>query len=309
MKIDRIISIIMVLMERDRVSATKLASMFDVTTRTIYRDIDTISLAGIPIVTYTGVKGGIGIMERYKTDKRIFSKSDISTLLMSLGSFPVNLSGSKVSRTIAKMHSFIPKEDLEEIQLKSRQISIDMTPWAGNKSLESKLEVIKSALDNNKLLNFNYSNLKDQKVDRITEPYQLVLKDNSWYLQAFCRLREEFRIFKLSRITELNITSESFDPRLFTPRKLDGSGWILDRVITVTLLIDKSLREQIAERWGDEVFKPFNDKKLIAKVPFTFDDYGFSQLLGYGDRCECLEPEYVRDELINRVRSTLDIYN
>ena len=119
MKIDRIISIIMVLLERKQVSATKLAEMFEVTPRTIYRDVETISKAGIPIYACTGVNGGISIMEEYKIEKKLFTISDITALLIGLGSIHSTMSSEEVQNTIAKVKGIIPEDQVRDIEIKS----------------------------------------------------------------------------------------------------------------------------------------------------------------------------------------------
>jgi predicted DNA-binding transcriptional regulator YafY len=118
LKIDRLISIIMILLERKKISAVKLAEMFEVTPRTIYRDIETINLAGIPIITYPGINGGVGIMEEYKIDKKLFTTSDIATLLMGLGSISNAMSNDEIINTLAKVKGLVPAEQIRDIELK-----------------------------------------------------------------------------------------------------------------------------------------------------------------------------------------------
>lgn len=243
MKIDRLISIIMVLLNNERVSAIKLAEMFEVSTRTIYRDIETISLSGIPITTYNGANGGISIMEEYKVDKNIFTTSDISTILMGLSSVSTTLSNKEIIGTLEKVKSLLPKEQSKDIELKSNQITIDLTTWMGNKSLQSNIEKVKSALNDNKHLQFEYYGVNRNKDKRCIEPYKLILKENNWYLQGYCILKEDFRVFKLSRISNLEILEFVFTPREFKSKPLDGGGWIDKRLITIKLLVDWSLRE------------------------------------------------------------------
>lgn len=308
MKIDRLISIIMVLLNNERMSAIKLAEMFEVTPRTIYRDIDTISLAGIPIITYTGANGGVSIMPEYKIDKKFFTASDISTLLMGLSSVSTTLSNKEVIGTLEKVKSLLPKEQFRDMELRSNQITVDLTTWMGNKSFQPNLEKIKSALNDTKHLSFEYYGGNRKKDKRCIEPYKLILKENNWYLQGYCTLREDFRVFKLSRISNLEILESIFVPREFKSKPLDGSGWIDKRLITIKLLVDWSLREQMVERCGEENIKAYGEYKFIVEFPFVEDDLGYNILIGFGDKCECLAPENVRVELIKRIKKLLYIY-
>ena len=309
MRIDRLISIIMVLLERKRISATKLAEMFEVTPRTIYRDIETIGLAGIPIITYPGINGGIGIMEEYKINKKLFTPSDITTLLRGLGSISSTLSNEEIVNTLAKVKGLIPAEQIRDIELKSSQITIDLTPWAGNKNLQPNLEEIKSSLNENRLLCFKYSDRNGKKSDRRVEPYQLVLKESNWYLLAYCTSKCEYRIFKLSRISQIEILDEVFTSREFDAKTLRTPDWVEKKLITLKLLIDESLRERMLEICGEENIELYGDNQLVVDFPFMEDDFGYNLLLSFGDKCECLEPLRVRDEIIRRIKNLSDVYN
>ncbi|WP_460292709.1 helix-turn-helix transcriptional regulator [Clostridium tertium] len=309
MKIDRLVSIIIILLERKKISASELAEMFEVTPRTIYRDIEAISLAGIPIVTYPGVNGGIGIMDEYKIDKKIFTKSDVETLLIGLSSMSSAFSKEEIKYTLAKIKGLFPEEHIKEIELKSNQISIDLTPWIGNKDLKSNLEQIKKAMNDKKILSFNYFDSKGKKSNRKVEPYQLVLKESNWYLQGYCISKQDFRIFKLSRISDIKVIEESFITREFNLKSLGSWDYIEKNIIMIKLLVDESLREKMIEQCGEENIKRYKNNKLLIDFPFINDDFGYNLLLSYGDKCECLEPINIRNELIRRIKSMLDKYS
>ncbi|WP_346871523.1 YafY family protein [Clostridium sp. UBA5119] len=308
MKIDRLISIIMVLLNYERVSAIKLAEMFEVSPRTIYRDIETISLAGIPIITHNGVNGGISIMQEYKVDKKLFTATDISTLLMGLSSVSTTLSNKEIIGTLEKVKGLLPKEQIRDLELKSNQITVDLTTWMGNKSFYPKLDKIKKALSESKYLSFEYYGGNREKNERCIEPYKLILKEVNWYLQGYCMLRKDFRVFKLSRISNIEILESTFIPREFQEKILDGNGWIEKRLIKIKLLVDWSLREQMVERCGEDNIEAYGNDKFIVEFPFVEDDLGYNILIGFGDKCECLAPENIRIELIKRIKKLLYVY-
>lgn len=299
----------MVLLERKKISAAKLAEMFEVTTRTIYRDIETISLAGIPIIAYPGVNGGIGIMEEYKIDKKLFTTLDITTLLIGLGSISSTLSSKEIVNTLAKVKGLIPAEQIRDIELKCSQITIDLTPWAGNKNIQPNLEEIKSALNKRKLLCFKYSDRIGEKSDRRVEPYQLVLKETNWYLQAYCTTRQDYRVFRLSRMSEITILDETFNPREFTAQPLKTPDWVEKKMVIIKLRIHESLRERMLEICGEENIEFCGNNQLIVHFPFMRDDFGYNLLLSFGDKCECLEPLNVRKEIIRRIKNLSELYN
>lgn len=305
MKLERIVAIIMLLLQHRKISATRLAEMFEVTPRTIYRDIDTINAAGIPIITFPGVNGGVGIMEEYKIEKRLFTISDITSLLIGLGSIP--LSGEDILNTIAKIKGLVPKEQMRDIELKSNKITIDYTPWHGSKTLPPNIEEIKTALDGNHLLSFQYSDHSGKETARKIEPYRLLLKHSTWYLQGYCTLRQDFRTFRLSRMSSLRVLDEAFVPREFELKMPDAPDEPQQK-ITIKLLVDESLRGWMADFCGEESIEPYGSNKFIVNFPFIESDYGYSFLLRFGDKCECLGPETIRQEVIRRASSLVELY-
>lgn len=307
MKIDRILSIMMLLLERERISATELAKLFEVSTRTIYRDIDTIALAGIPITTTVGVKGGISIMENYKMDTNVFTETDLSTLLISLGSLSTTLSSKETIGTLTKIKSLIPKQHYQEIAFKANQIAIDLSSWAGNKSIPATIECIKQGMNQQKELSFHYTNAQGVQTERQIEPYQLVLKEGFWYVQAYDTVNQAFRIFKLTRISKPILLPSTFKLRDFIPHPMNGQNWLENKIITIKLLIDPTLKEQMVDRCGEEKIQSIGNQ-LLVDFPFIEDDTSYGILLSYGDKCECLEPLHVRAELKTRMKKMLAVY-
>lgn len=305
MKLERLISIIMILLERDKVSSSQLAEMFEVTPRTIFRDIDSINQAGIPIVTYPGVHGGIAIMEQYKIEKRLFTVSDITALLTGLGSIHTTMVGEEILNATAKVKGLIPELQVREIEQKSSQVIIDHTPWLCNKKQKLYLQEIKTALNEQRMLSFMYSDQQGTKTRRNVEPYRLVLKENNWYLHGYCYSRQDFRIFRLSRITELELEPDTYTPREFDPRPIRPPE---QKMINLTLLINASLLNLMLELCGEDNVEACGNQQFIARFPFSENDFGYNMLLRMGDQCECLEPPHVRTELIRRIKKVLSIY-
>ena len=221
MKIDRLVSIIMVLLDKKWIGAQELADMFEVSPRTIYRDIDTINMAGIPVRSMSGVGGGFEIMQNYKMDKSVFSTADLSAILMGLSSLSDMIRGNELINALAKVKSFIPADKAHDIELKTNQICIDLSTWIGNQNTQVYLDIIKTALQDCRLVSFEYIAHHGKKTMRTVEPYQLVLKGSHWYFQGYCRMRNDFRLFRLSRISNLQMEKENFIPRDFQKPILD----------------------------------------------------------------------------------------
>ncbi|MGL4343893.1 MAG: helix-turn-helix transcriptional regulator [Cellulosilyticaceae bacterium] len=309
MKIDRLIAIIMVLLNDEKITAPKLAKMFEVTTRTIYRDIDTIAQAGVPIVTTPGVDGGISILPSFKVDKKFFSPEDIQSLLMGLSSIETTLSPSELIGVKAKLKTLLPPTMTKDVLLKSGQITIDLTTWIGNKNFIQTLHQLKHALIKSTLVSFDYCNLDGHKSHRIVEPYQLILKESYWYLQAYCTHKDAFRTFKLSRILDVTLLNTPFVPREFSPLPLSGKGWIDKKLITIQLRIDASLLEKMIELCGEDHVHPSENHTFLADFPFAPDEMGYNLLLSFGPNCECLGPEWIRQELAQHIQKFYRIYN
>lgn len=307
MKIDRLLSIVIVLLEQNKISAAKLAEMFEVTSRTIYRDIEAIQAAGIPIVTYAGINGGIGILEKYKIDKKFFTKEDITTLMTGLGSISSSVSNGELNKVLTKLQSLIPEEHIQEIKLKSGQIIIDLTTWSGNKKLQGNLNKIKEALNERKCLEFHYLDGNGRNSKRKVEPYQLLWKEEKWYMNSYCTLRNDFRLFKLARISYLKVLDETFSLKKFDIKDLE-MNWIEKRIINIKLLADISLKERILERCEEDRITYCSENKMIVDFPFVDDDFDYEELLSYGNRCECLEPAEVREKLIKMIKDMMEIY-
>lgn len=308
MKIDRLVSIIMILLERKKISAPELAKMFEVNLRTIYRDIETISQAGIPIITYRGANGGIGIMEEYKIEKKLFTLSDITELLMGLKSIYSTISSQELLNTMAKLKGLVPKDEFQQVEKKTNQIKIDYTPWFDNERIQLSLKKIKVAINENRFIFFKYFDRLGQKSKRKIEPYRLVLKNSNWYIQGYCTMREDIRIFKVSNISSLKIVKETFIPRDFDYNSQDIYFRTNRETITLKLLIHESLLDTMVEFCGKDNVTYYKNNIYIAYFPFVEDDYFYNMILHFGDKCECLEPEHVKLEIIRRIEKLLSIY-
>lgn len=308
MKVDRLVSIIMILLDKKRIGAQELADMFEVSPRTIYRDIDAINMAGIPVRGASGVGGGFEIMQEYKVDKKVFSADDLSALLMGLSSLSGMIRGDELVHALAKVKSFIPADRAKEIELKVNQICIDLSPWMGNRNIQPYLETIKSALQENKLLSFEYIAHHGNKTARTAEPYQLVLKGNHWYLQGYCRIRNDFRLFRLSRMSNLQMKEEIFAPRDYQKPQLDFDSILETMQTKIKIRIHKSIMDRVLDYCTYEHFSPSGSEHYIVDFPFIENEYYYDILLGFGNKCECLEPLHIRAEMKRRIHEVAAIY-
>lgn len=297
MKLDRLVAIIMVLLEHEKISAKNLAEMFEVSPRTIYRDLDTINRAGIPICSTAGPGGGAEILKTYKIEKRLFSVSDVTTLLMGLGSIPCNLPSNTIIETLAKVKGFIPLEKQREFDFQAKRIKLDSVPWVSCGNLSDSIALLKTALEQNRILRFDYSDFRNRKSSREIEPYRLLLKGEEWYIQGYCLTREDYRTFKLLRMQNACISSQTFETRNFPFEEMDSARFHDQQITSAKLRIHESVRDLIISRFGEDCLTPDGPEYDIADIHLPIDDLACNYILGFGDKCICLEPENLRDEM------------
>ena len=308
MKVDRLVSIIMTLLDKKRIGAQELADMFEVSPRTIYRDIDAINMAGIPIRSISGVGGGFEIMPEYKIDKKVFSTADLSAILIGLSNLSNMVRGDELLNVLAKVKSFIPPDKVKDMEIKTNQICIDLSPWLGNRNTQPYLQMIKTALENHKLLSFEYIAHHGNKTVRTVEPSQLVLKSGHWYFYGYCYLRNDYRLFRLSRMSGLQTKQESFAPRDYQKPVLDPDKIIEPMQTEIKIRIHKSVLDRVLEFCAYDHFVPDGDTHYIVNFPFIENEYYYDILLSFGDQCECLEPLHIRTKMKQRAHDIADIY-
>jgi len=298
----------MIFLDKNRIGAQELADMFEVSLRTIYRDVDAINRAGIPVRSTPGVGGGFEIMPGYKVDRKVFSTTDLSAILMGLSSLSHMMRGDELVHALAKVKSFIPADKAKDITLKANQIFIDLSPWIGNRNIQPYLEMIKSALQESKLLSFAYADRYGNKTTRTAEPYQLVLKGSHWYFQGYCHARNDFRLFKLSRISNLHPLEESFTPREYQPPQLDFSDVYETMHTQIRLRIHTSIMDRVLDYCTYQHFSPDGDEHYIVTFPFIENEYHYNILFSFGTQCECLEPMHIRAEMKRRIHDIATLY-
>ena len=308
MKVDRLVSMIMILLEKRRVGAQELAEMFEVSPRTVYRDMEAINQAGIPVRSIPGVGGGFEIMPGYKVDRKAFSADDLSALLMGLNSLSGVMQGDAFRHALAKVRSLIPEEQARAIELKASQVCIDPRPWMGGGHIARHLDSIKEALQQSRLISFTYTDGHGNRTERTVEPVQLVLKSSHWYVHAFCRSRNGFRLFRLSRMSDLRMLDETFTPR-DCPKPTLELEEILETLQTdIQLRIHASVLDRVLDFCPPERVTPDGAEYYLVDCPFIKRDYYYDMLLSLGDKCECLAPKRVRDELRRRIKRMARIY-
>ena len=308
MKIDRLVSIIMTLLDKERVGAQELADLFEVSTRTVYRDIDAINMAGIPIRSVPGVGGGFEIMPEYKVDKTVFSAADLSAILTGLSGLSGLLRGEELVNALAKVRSFVPAEKARDIQRKTDQVCIDPDSWWGEPHLQPCLQTVKAAMEEHRLLSFSYIAHHGERSARTVEPYRLLWKSGHWYFYGYCRGRGDYRLFRLSRMLDPRMEPETFSPREPQKPVLDFEEMAKTMRTEIRIRIHRSVLDRVLEFCPYDRFLPDGDEHYIVDFPFIENEYHYDILLGFGDKCECLGPPHVRRKMERKIRDMAALY-
>lgn len=300
MKIDRLIGILSILLQKEGVTAPYLAEKFEVSRRTIGRDIEALCKAGIPIATMQGKNGGIRIMDGYRMDRTLLTSKEMESILTGLRSLD-SVSGTNRYQQLMDKLSAGNSAVLDEKQ----HIVVDLSSYY-RKSLAPKFELIRRAIDESLRVRFTYYSSKGESLREI-EPYLLVFQWSSWYVWGFCLQREDFRLFKLNRILNLSRSEEHFIPKELPPYRVDVEK-AFPHEMEVRILFQPSARWRLVEEFGPESFRVLEDGGLLFQFGFSDKENLFSWILGFGDAAELLEPEALREELKKRAVSIAEKY-
>lgn len=292
------------------VQAKELAERFEVSVRTIYRDIDAINAAGIPIVTYQGTNGGIGLSEGYRLDRNILTNDELATIVTALRSISTSYSKEQHQRLVEKINSVVLPEHEEEFQHKTNRVLIDYSPWGGSKHLRAKLILLDEALDSCVLVNFTYSNAEGEVSQRNVEPHMLILKGRQWYLQAYCLEKEEFRLFKLKRMKGLRIDHEkTFIRRNPSNQEHNEDKNKLKPSTPEVVFRFQDKARHLAEEWfGIEELLPVEDGSWLVKKAYPENEWLYSFILSLGHHVEVLEPQHLRKIITSRAEKIAKVY-
>jgi predicted DNA-binding transcriptional regulator YafY len=305
MKLERMLSIITYLLNHEKVKAQELAEKFEVSARTIYRDIDAIAQAGIPIVTYQGVDGGIGIVEGYKLDKSLLTQDEVSEIVTGLKGLHSINEDVKIKFLIEKLSNITGKSDYVST---GNEIMIDLSPWNANDRLALRIQELKKAIRERRIIEFTYYS-NEKITERRVEPYVIVFKAANWYLYAYCLLRQGFRLFKLRRISEMTVIDTGFEVRecSIDTVKWDGE-FANDKNSPIVVLFDRSLQHAISDIFGIENYEIMEDGRLRVNFNMEVNDWLCGFILAFGDQIEVVEPPKLRDKINSLAQSVCRVY-
>ena len=300
MKIDRLIGILSILLQREIVTAPELADHFEVSRRTIGRDIEALCKAGIPIRTMQGAGGGISIMNGYRMDRTLLTSRDMQMILAGLRSLD-SVSGSRYYGQL-----------MEKLQAGSSElisgrdsILIDLSSWYKT-TLAPKIAAIQDAIENRHLLEFYYYAPSGES-RRSIEPYYIVFKWTSWYVYGWCLKRKDYRLFKLNRMDKVRESETGFSCRNAPVPDLSAE-LAFPRNIRLKALFDPEMKWRLVEEFGPDCYTVWEDGRLLLTQDYSDMDNLCMWMLTFGEKVEVLEPAELRERLKRIAESMIKTY-
>ena len=300
MQLDRLMGILVALMQNGRVTAPALAERFEVTRRTIGRDIDALCRAGIPIVTRQGSGGGISIADGFRLDRSVLTADELSGIAAAIRGIGSVSDASQIERMLEKLHA--GKDAVVSLR---EPVVIDLASHSKG-SLTEKITAIKRAILEDRLIEFDYYYEKGRTRRRI-EPCLVVFQWTAWYVFGYCLVRQDFRLFKLARLWDLAVCGETFVPREIPPERSDFNAYFTDCARLVALF-DPSVRYQLIEEYGLSGYTE-TAEGLRLEVGFTNRGFIKGWLMGFGEKVRVIEPCDLAEDIRKTAEKMCEVYS
>ncbi len=300
MKIDRLIGILSILLQKQKVTAPDLARQFEVSRRTVNRDIESLCQAGIPLVTTRGANGGISIMENYKLNRTVLTSAEMQDILAGLRGLD-SVNGANQYKLLMEKLSAGSSDFL----LGDQSVLIDLASWYKT-SLAPKIHEIRNGIGLCRELEFDYYSPKGESRRRL-QPYYLIFRWSSWYVWGWCTERKDFRLFKLNRMENLRLTEKEFVKEKLLPPDLTDER-VFPGGIHVKALFDSSCKWRLIEEFGIHCFEEQPDGNLLFCAEYTDRENLLEWLMTFRDHVLLLEPEEIRQELSEALKRVLQRY-
>jgi len=300
MQTSRLFEIIYLLLNKERVTAKELAERFEVSTRTIYRDIDTISLAGIPIYTGKGKGGGISLLPDFVLNKSILSEQEQSEILSALQGLG-QIQALDTDNILQKLSAVFNKTA-------AKWLEVDFSDWSFEQ--EDYWSSFKTAILQKQIATFDYYSTYSQKTHRRAEPIQLWFKSKAWYLKAYDLDKEDLRLFKLTRVRNLEITDEFFGERDMLAISATGKPPSEHQKpdVNLRLLIRSEMAYRVLDEFASVVEEQTKDGHYIVSLSWPEDNWVYGMILSFGEYIEVLEPEHMRNIIRDKAQKIFETY-
>jgi len=293
---------ITILLNKKTVTAKELAERFEVSTRTIYRDIDVLSGAGVPIYTNKGSGGGISLLEHYTLDKAVISDHESESLMLGLTTLKAT-NYPDIDKMLEKLSAVFKQQEPQD------WVEVDFTPWGTSPNSYHKFDDIKHAILYRQVLEFDYVNTSHQKIKRKVEPLKLIFKSKEWYMWGFCKMREEFRLFKLSRIRNHRILSEIFERKSIKDEREEHYRHETPvKQIQLRLRFKEEALYRVYDEFDDQYIQKNKDGTYEVTVDFPEGEWVYGYILSFGGEVEVIEPLHIRAVIMQKLKEALKKY-
>lgn len=296
MQESRLFKIVYYLLSKGFATAGELAERFEVSVRTIYRDIDALSGAGIPIYTETGRSGGIYLMSDFVLNKMVISEQEKQEILSAMQGLAA-VSGEYKKGIMEKLSALFQVPSVDWLE-------VDFSRWGDKPRDNKKFEVLKTAVIQNKCVKIFYAGSCKSADERVIQPLKLYYKAKDWYLKAYCKERKDFRIFKLSRILKWELLEEQFLPMNF-PEIQDKPKQANNRI---TLYFPKEMAYRVYDEFDINQIQFEENGDLIVTADMPEDDWLIGYLLSFGTQVDIIEPIYLKKILAEKAKEIYEKY-
>ncbi|QYR67614.1 YafY family transcriptional regulator [Fusobacterium animalis] len=297
MKDNRLFRILYYILEKEKVTANELADKFEVSVRTIYRDIDSISSVGVPIFTTQGKGGGIKIDNEFILNKSLFDTNEKEQIIAALQGLEKTNEAYK-SELITKLSALFKIKN-------SNWIEIDFTSWGSNNTYQDLFNALKTTIINKNIISFSYNSSKAEKINRKVKPIRLLFKEQDWYLYAFCLLRNDFRYFKLSRMKDLEVLTMNYEDNfenMVLKREIK-----YENTVNIKLKFNKSVAFRVYDEFNGVIEEDEKGNLYVEiKIPNNYKLYNY--IFSFGSNVEILEPEEIRNQFKNMINEIAKKY-
>lgn len=311
MKIDRLLALVILLLEKNLVSANELAKRFSVSVRTIQRDMDALNLAGIPVYSEPGQAGGYGILPEYKLNNRLISNDDLLNLVTALKGVQGTFADKRFLGSLEQIYGLVPPQLRDKVRERENELYIDYSLTGNDSLLAGKIRTIESAIDRRLLLRCAYTSNKEETVARTVEPMTLILQWGTWYLFAFCRTRSDFRLFRISRMHDIRVENERYERRGMTYREFLSQRPDFENrnIVDLVFIANESVRGAIEENHPSQELEYREDGSIIVRCRQPEEQRMYRYLLSYGNGIRVLEPPRIKERIKEIARDILLNYD
>ena len=299
MQINRLLEMVYILIEKKKITARELSDYFEVSQRTVYRDVESLSAAGIPVYAEKGKGGGIRLLDNYVIKKSLLSEQEQVNLLASLQGMNA-LNGPELDPVLRKLATLFERKDADWIE-------VDFSHWGGGVDEREKFNDLKSAILNKNRIAFDYFSASGKKTGRRIEPLKLLFKGQSWYVYGFCLSKEELRFFKVSRIRQLSLSTDSFTRTLPAGTVFEAPE-ISAAPIRLVLKIDAAMAYRVYDEFDPTAITKNQDGSFMVASSLPEGDWVVGYILSYGDATEVLEPQWLREGIKKKLENCLKKY-